>query len=236
MLEMVPALAGAPEIFRGDPSEASPARCWGLPCRTLTRLRSGCHGRTVQRVLVIDNYDSFTYNLVQCLEALGATCDVRLNDRVEARDVVRTMPHGVVISPGPGGPETAGATLAVIREAAGRIPLLGVCLGHQAIGHHFGAQVRRAKRPVHGKAHPVEHDAKGVFRSLPSPFEAARYHSLVVDEDTVPECLTVTARTPDGEVMGLRHRSAPIEGVQFHPESILSEHGPALLRNWLETL
>ena len=188
------------------------------------------------RVLVIDNYDSFTYNLVQCLEEQGATCEVRLNDRVTAGDIARSMPHGVVISPGPGAPEESGATPEVIREVAGKIPLLGVCLGHQAIGRHFGARVRRAARPVHGKAHPVRHQGSGIFGSVPSPFHAARYHSLVIDESTLPECLSTTARTEDGEVMAIRHRDLPIDGVQFHPESILSEHGPRLLRNWLETL
>jgi anthranilate synthase/aminodeoxychorismate synthase-like glutamine amidotransferase len=190
------------------------------------------------RVLVIDNYDSFTHNLVQFLEELGATCDVRLNDRSDLtpHDLQRDMPHGVVISPGPGTPNDAGATLEVIRSVAGRVPLLGVCLGHQAIGQHFGALVRRAARPMHGKASAIAHDGAGVFRSLPSPFEAGRYHSLMVDEGTLPDCLAPTARTLDGELMGLRHRELPIEGVQFHPESILSEHGHRLLGNWLETL
>jgi anthranilate synthase/aminodeoxychorismate synthase-like glutamine amidotransferase len=188
------------------------------------------------RVLVIDNYDSFTYNLVQYLEELGASCDVRLNDRVEASDVLRDMPRGVVLSPGPGSPEEAGCTLDVLGAVEGKVPVLGVCLGHQAIAHHFGATVRRATRPVHGKAWPVRHRATGIFADLPSPFEAARYHSLVVDDVSLPACLECVAKTDDGEVMALRHRELPIDGVQFHPESILSEHGHRLLGNWLETL
>jgi anthranilate synthase/aminodeoxychorismate synthase-like glutamine amidotransferase len=189
-----------------------------------------------KRVVVIDNYDSFTYNLVQYLEALGATCEVLLNDRTSLPDVEGRMPRGVVVSPGPGSPDESGVTLAVISGVSGKIPLLGVCLGHQAIAQHFGARVRRATGPVHGKASPIEHAGSGLFRGLPSPFLAARYHSLVVDEDTLPECLEVTARTPGGELMALRHRRLPIDGVQFHPESVLSEHGATLLSNWLETL
>jgi anthranilate synthase/aminodeoxychorismate synthase-like glutamine amidotransferase len=185
---------------------------------------------------VIDNYDSFTYNLVQYLEALGATCEVLLNDRTSATDVRRAMPRGVVVSPGPGSPDEAGVTLAVIEGVCGAVPVLGVCLGHQAIGQHFGARVRRAAEPVHGKSSPIEHAGTGLFRGLPSPFVAARYHSLVIDEDTLPACLEVTARTPGGELMAMRHRSLPIDGVQFHPESVLSEQGHALLSNWLETL
>jgi anthranilate synthase/aminodeoxychorismate synthase-like glutamine amidotransferase len=192
--------------------------------------------RTQKRVVVIDNYDSFTYNLVQYLEELGAVCDVRLNDSTTAADVDAAMPRGVVLSPGPGRPEDAGVTLPVVEALAGKIPLLGVCLGHQAIGLHFGGEVRPARQPVHGRAWPVEHVGTGIFRSLPSPFAGARYHSLVVEESTLPALLEVTARTPEGEIMGFRHRSLPIEGVQFHPESILSEHGKALLGAWLESL
>jgi anthranilate synthase/aminodeoxychorismate synthase-like glutamine amidotransferase len=188
------------------------------------------------RVLVIDNYDSFTYNLVQYLEERGATCDVRLNDQVTTAEIEGSMPHGVVLSPGPAAPDDAGVTLDVIATLAGKVPLFGVCLGHQAIAQHFGATVRRAEAPAHGKASPIEHTGVGVFRALPSPFLGARYHSLIVDEATLPDCLEATAHTAAGELMGMRHRSFPIESVQFHPESILSEHGKTLLGTWLESL
>jgi anthranilate synthase/aminodeoxychorismate synthase-like glutamine amidotransferase len=189
-----------------------------------------------KRVVVIDNYDSFTYNLVQLLEELDANCDVRLNDRTTPDDVLRSLPHGVVISPGPGSPETSGITEAMIALAAGRVPLLGVCLGYQAIGRHFGATLRRAASPVHGKASLVEHDGRGLFRNVPSPFAAGRYHSLVLDEQTLPDCLAVSARTTAGELMAVRHADLAIDGVQFHPESILTEHGKTLLGNWLDSL
>jgi anthranilate synthase/aminodeoxychorismate synthase-like glutamine amidotransferase len=189
-----------------------------------------------RRLVVIDNYDSFTHNLVQYFEELGAACDVRMNDRTTPSDVRETLPHGVVLSPGPGTPDDAGVCLQLLAELPEATPILGVCLGHQAIGQHFGARVRRAERPVHGLAWPVEHGGSGVFTGLPSPFLAARYHSLVLDEATLPADLVVTARTPEGELMAIRHRTRPIHGVQFHPESVLSEHGKALLENWLETL
>jgi anthranilate synthase/aminodeoxychorismate synthase-like glutamine amidotransferase len=189
-----------------------------------------------RRLVVIDNYDSFTHNLVQYFEELGAACDVRLNDRTTPRDVQDALPHGVVLSPGPGTPDDAGVCLQLLAELDEATPILGVCLGHQAIGQHFGARVRRADRPVHGRAWPVHHGGDGIFAGLPSPFLAARYHSLVLDEATLPVTLEATARTPEGELMGIRHRSRPIHGVQFHPESVLSEHGKALLENWLETL
>ena len=188
------------------------------------------------RLVVIDNYDSFTYNLVQYFEELGATCDVRLNDRTTAAEVEEAMPHGVVLSPGPGGPDAAGVTLSVVARLAGKVPLLGMCLGHQALGQHFGATVRRATRPVHGRSSPIEHGGDGLFAGLPSPFLGARYHSLALDEASLPACLTPTAHAADGELMGIRHLTLPVEGIQFHPESILSEHGKALLDNWLETL
>jgi para-aminobenzoate synthetase component 2 len=188
------------------------------------------------RLVVIDNYDSFTYNLVQYFEELGATCDVRLNDATSIEDVARALPHGVVLSPGPGAPADAGICLALLAALRGKVPVLGVCLGLQVIGQHFGARVRRASAPVHGRAWPVEHTGSGVLRGLPSPFLAARYHSLVLDPDTLPAVLEATARAPEGDVMAVRHRSLPIEGVQFHPESVLSQHGKTLLGNWLETL
>jgi anthranilate synthase/aminodeoxychorismate synthase-like glutamine amidotransferase len=186
-------------------------------------------------ILVIDNYDSFTYNLVQYLGELGADLRVIRNDVMDADQIAALAAERVVISPGPGTPDDAGVTLEVIRRLSDRTPILGVCLGHQAIGQAFGATVSRARRQMHGKTSPIEHDGRGVFRGLPVPFLATRYHSLVVLEDTVPDELEVSARADDGEVMGLRHRTRPVEGVQFHPESILTEHGKALLRNFLDT-
>lgn len=189
-----------------------------------------------KRIVVIDNYDSFTYNLVQYLETLGATCDVRLNDRTSAADVAATGAQGILLSPGPGTPDDAGVTLSVIRELAGRVPILGVCLGHQAIGQAFGGTVIRAPRLMHGKTSLIDHDGRAIYAGLPSPFEATRYHSLVIDEARLPACLSVTARTQEGELMGVRHRELRVEGVQYHPESILTRHGMQLLHNWLESL
>jgi anthranilate synthase/aminodeoxychorismate synthase-like glutamine amidotransferase len=188
------------------------------------------------RVVVIDNYDSFTYNLVQYLRELGARCDVRLNDRTTAAEVARAEPDGVLLSPGPGTPDDAGVTLAVLANLPRSIPLLGICLGHQAIGQHFGATVRRGEKPMHGVASPIHHDGTGIFAGISSPFSGARYHSLVVDESTLPDCLVPTARTNDGALMAMRHDTRPIEGLQFHPESILCENGKALLAAWLHTL
>jgi len=187
-------------------------------------------------VLVVDNYDSFTYNLVQCLAALGATCAVRHNDAISVSDVVEHPPEGILISPGPGTPSDAGVTLELIQAVAGSIPLFGVCLGHQALAQAFGARVERAPTPVHGKTSPVSHDGRGVFHGLPSPFEATRYHSLLVARTTLPPGFEVSAETAGGEIMGLRHRELRLEGVQFHPESILTEHGPQLVQNWLSSL
>jgi anthranilate synthase/aminodeoxychorismate synthase-like glutamine amidotransferase len=186
-------------------------------------------------VLVIDNYDSFTYNLVQYLGELGATVLVRRNDQATL-DQLRGMEHSrVVISPGPGRPEQAGVTLDVIKEFGSRMPVLGVCLGHQAIGLAFGGDVVRAPLPIHGKTSTVEHNSQGIFAGLTASFQAGRYHSLIVDEKTLPGDLEVTARTKeDGLVMGLRHRALPIHGVQFHPESILTNEGRRILRNFLE--
>ena len=186
-------------------------------------------------VLVIDNYDSFTYNLVQYLGELGAQVMVRRNDEA-AIEQLRALPHSrVVISPGPGRPEQAGISLDVIKEFGAKMPLLGVCLGHQAIGLAFGGDVVRAPQPIHGKTSTVEHNGSGVFAGLASSFQAGRYHSLVVDEKSLPGDLEVTARTKDdGLVMGLRHRSLPIHGVQFHPESVLTNEGRRILRNFLE--
>ena len=185
-------------------------------------------------VLMIDNYDSFTYNLVQYLGELGVAVMVVRNDEASVDDVARLRPERIVISPGPCTPNEAGISLATIERLGGKIPLLGVCLGHQAIGQAFGGKVVHAQTLMHGKTSPIHHVGAGVFRGLPSPFVATRYHSLAVARDSLPECLEVTAWTEDGEIMGLRHKSLAVEGVQFHPESILTEHGHALLKNFLD--
>jgi anthranilate synthase component 2 len=184
-------------------------------------------------ILVIDNYDSFTYNLVQYLGELGATIRVVRNDEVDVDGIAAMSPDGVVISPGPGTPDQAGVSVEVIRRLGPRLPILGVCLGHQAIGRAYGATVARAGRQMHGKTSFIRHDGRGVFAGLPNPFEATRYHSLAIVEATVPAELEVTAWAEDGEIMGVRHRRYPVEGVQFHPESILTVHGQALLANFL---
>jgi len=184
-------------------------------------------------ILVIDNYDSFTYNLVQYLGELGATLQVARNDALDVDAVARLAPERIVISPGPGNPDQAGVSLEVIRRLGATTPILGVCLGHQAIGQAFGATVARARTQMHGKTSDIRHDGRGVFAGLSNPFVATRYHSLVVLPDTVPADLEVTARAEDGEIMGLRHRRYPVEGVQFHPESILTVEGKRLLANFL---
>jgi anthranilate synthase component 2 len=184
-------------------------------------------------VLMIDNYDSFTYNLVQYLGELGASVEVVRNDEVTVDEVERLRPERIVISPGPCSPNEAGISLETIRRLGGVVPLLGVCLGHQAIGQAFGGKVVHAKTLMHGKTSPIHHASGGVFRGLPSPFVATRYHSLAVERESLPDCLEVTAWTEDGEIMGLAHKSLAVQGVQFHPESILTEHGHALLRNFL---
>ena len=185
-------------------------------------------------LLLIDNYDSFTYNLVQYLGELGADVHVCRNDAVTLDQVAAWEPERIVISPGPCTPNEAGISVELVRRFAGKVPILGVCLGHQAIGQAFGGRIVRARRVMHGKLSPVEHGGRGVFAGLPSPLTVTRYHSLAIDEETMPACLEVTARADDGEVMAVRHRSFPVEGVQFHPEAILTEHGHALLRNFLD--
>lgn len=190
-------------------------------------------------ILMIDNYDSFTYNIVQYLGELGADVQVYRNDALTLADIEALAPAKIVISPGPCSPSEAGISIEVIKHFAGSIPILGVCLGHQSIGQAFGGDVIRARQVMHGKLSPIYHHNSGVFRSLPCPFTATRYHSLVVDARTLPECLEVTAWTQlaDGsvdEIMGLRHKTLDLEGVQFHPESILSEHGHQLLQNFLQ--
>jgi anthranilate synthase/aminodeoxychorismate synthase-like glutamine amidotransferase len=184
-------------------------------------------------LLVIDNFDSFTYNLVQHLGELGQQVRVVRNNEVSVDEVERMRPEGIIISPGPCTPNEAGISLAVVKDLAGKIPILGVCLGHQAIGQAFGGKVIRAKEVVHGKTSRVFHDDKGLFAGLPNPFEATRYHSLVVERSSLPDCLEVTAKTWDEEIMGVRHKSLPVEGVQFHPESFLTKVGKDLLRNFL---
>jgi anthranilate synthase component 2 len=188
------------------------------------------------RVFVIDNYDSFTYNLVQELGELGAVVEVARNDAFAVAEVAGAAPDGIVISPGPGTPDDAGQSNAVVAELGGRVPILGVCLGHQCIAHVFGGRIVRAPELLHGKTSQIHHTGEGVFADLPSPFTATRYHSLVVDADTLPTELEITARTSPGLIMGLRHRTAPIEGVQFHPESILTVAGMDLLRTFLRRL
>jgi anthranilate synthase/aminodeoxychorismate synthase-like glutamine amidotransferase len=185
-------------------------------------------------LLVIDNYDSFTYNLVQYFGELGADPQVKRNDAITVEELEKMRPAKIVISPGPGTPADAGISMEVIRRLGPKIPILGVCLGHQSIGEVYGGKVVRAERLMHGKTSPIQHDGKGVFAKLPNPFEATRYHSLIVERDSVPNCLEVSAETAEGEIMGLRHREYPVHGVQFHPESILSKEGKDLLANFLK--
>jgi anthranilate synthase/aminodeoxychorismate synthase-like glutamine amidotransferase len=188
------------------------------------------------RVLVLDNYDSFTFNLVQYLGELGAGVDVFKNDGIDVAGIRARAPHGVLISPGPCTPNEAGISLDVIRELGSTLPIFGVCLGHQAIGQAFGGRVVRAERLMHGKTSPILHDGRSLFAGLPSPFEATRYHSLLVERASVPAVLEVSAWTAEGEIMGLRHRELRVEGVQFHPESILTHEGKHLVANWVKGL
>jgi anthranilate synthase/aminodeoxychorismate synthase-like glutamine amidotransferase len=185
-------------------------------------------------VLMIDNYDSFTYNLVQYFAELGAAVKVFRNDEISVAGIEALAPSRLVISPGPCAPDQAGVSLEAIGALAGRVPILGVCLGHQAIGQAFGGKVVRAKKVMHGKTSRIHHDGAGVFDRIDNDFVATRYHSLVVERDSLPACLAVTAEAEDGEIMGLRHRRLPVEGVQFHPEALLTEHGHRLLQNFIE--
>lgn len=184
-------------------------------------------------ILVIDNYDSFTYNLVQYLGELGEKIEVRRNDEIDLAGIEALNPDHILISPGPCTPNEAGISLALLEHFKGRIPILGVCLGHQSIGQAFGGEVIRAERLMHGKTSLIHHDGKSVFAGLPNPFTATRYHSLIVKRETLPDCLEITAWTEEGEIMGLRHKEYPIEGVQFHPESIITENGHRMLSNFL---
>lgn len=191
-------------------------------------------------ILMIDNYDSFTFNLVQYLGELGEEVVVKRNDEIAVADIAELAPTHIVISPGPCTPNEAGISMETIREYAGRIPILGVCLGHQSIGQVYGGRIGHAKRVMHGKTSVIHHDGKGVFANMPSPYEVTRYHSLVIEQDSLPDCLELTAWTEadDGsvdEIMGVRHRELAVEGVQFHPESILTQHGHELLRNFLNS-
>jgi len=187
-------------------------------------------------ILVIDNYDSFTYNLVQRLGELGATLEVYRNDKITVEEIEARKPDQIIVSPGPCTPLEAGISNDVIKHFAGKLPILGVCLGHQCISHSFGGKVVRAKRLMHGKTSMIQHDGKTIFKGIPSPFEATRYHSLIVPEDSLPPEFEVTARVADNpdELMGMRHKEFPLEGVQFHPESFLTDEGPKLLKNFLE--
>ncbi|MCC3380870.1 aminodeoxychorismate/anthranilate synthase component II [Paenibacillus farraposensis] len=185
-------------------------------------------------ILVIDNYDSFTYNLVQYLGELGEEVTVKRNDEIDVKGIEELAPEHILISPGPCTPSEAGISLDVIRHFKGRIPIFGVCLGHQAIGQAFGGKVIRAERLMHGKTSPILHHNTSVFEGLPSPFTATRYHSLLVERESLPECLEITAETAEGEIMGLRHKEFAVEGVQFHPESIITDYGHQLLRNFLK--
>jgi len=187
----------------------------------------------MNKLLMIDNYDSFTYNLVQYFGELGVDVQVVRNDQISLDEIAALAPNKICISPGPCAPAQAGITVAMIQRFAGQIPILGVCLGHQAIGEAYGGRVIRAKEQMHGKTSPVSHNGSDVFQGLPSPFIVTRYHSLALERHSLPECLQITAETPDGEIMGLCHKTLPLYGVQFHPESILTEHGHDLLRNFL---
>lgn len=186
------------------------------------------------KLLLIDNYDSFTFNLYQMLGALGASITVKLNDRVAPEDVERA--DAIVISPGPGNPDEAGQCLSIIREYAQRKPILGVCLGHQALAQAFGGRIVRAPRQMHGKQSKLYHDGKSLYAGVPAPVNVGRYHSLIVEEQSLPQDFEISSYTRDGEIMGIRHRSLPLEGVQFHPESILTENGSAMLRNFIDSL
>jgi anthranilate synthase/aminodeoxychorismate synthase-like glutamine amidotransferase len=185
-------------------------------------------------ILLIDNYDSFTYNLVQYLGELGARCQVYRNDEIDLEDIEEKAPKHLVVSPGPCTPKEAGVSQGAIRRMAGQIPILGVCLGHQCIGSVFGGKIIRAGRLMHGKSSPIYHDGRTIYRGLPNPFQAIRYHSLLIERESLPDCLEISAETKEGEIMGVRHKNFAVEGVQFHPESIMTQGGKILLKNFLE--
>lgn len=185
-------------------------------------------------ILMIDNFDSFTYNLVQYIGEMGEELLVKRNDEITLEEIADLAPEKIIVSPGPCSPNEAGISVASIEHFAGKIPILGVCLGHQAIGQAFGGNIIRAQALMHGKTSPIIHEGVGVFEGLPSPFDATRYHSLVIERSTIPDCLEITAHTADGEIMGVRHKELDVEGVQFHPESILTQHGKKLLQNFVD--
>ncbi len=187
-------------------------------------------------ILMIDNYDSFTYNLLQYLGELGAPCRVVRNDRIGVKEIDFRDVHALVVSPGPCTPREAGVSMESILAAAGRVPVLGVCLGHQCIGAAFGGKIIRASRPMHGKSSPIHHDGRTLFAGLPNPFPAIRYHSLIIERQSLPDCLEISAETDEGEIMGVRHKDFAVEGVQFHPESIMTEKGKTVLGNFLKTI
>ena len=186
------------------------------------------------KLLVIDNFDSFTYNLVQYFGQLGVNPDIHRNDAITAEEALALEPDAVVISPGPCDPDQAGVSLEIVNAFAGEKPILGVCLGHQCVGQHFGGKVVRADRLMHGKTSPIQHNGKGLFKGLPDGFEATRYHSLILDRPSLPDCLEVTAETEEGEIMAVRHRDMSVSGVQFHPESLATQHGVNILKNFLD--
>lgn len=202
--------------------------------RMVRRFPNAAKNEPKYMILLIDNYDSFTYNLVHFLGELGAEVEVYRNDKISVKDVLAKNPAGIVLSPGPCTPNEAGICLDLVTAAAGKVPLFGVCLGHQSIAQAFGGKVVRADTLMHGKISTIRHDNTGVFEGLPKTFDATRYHSLVAEEASLPDCLRVTARTEDGTIMGLAHKDKPVHGVQFHPESIRTEHGHALLKNFLK--
>jgi para-aminobenzoate synthetase component 2 len=183
-------------------------------------------------ILMIDNYDSFTYNLVQAFQVIGEVVQVRRNNKVDLSDMKSLKPNSIVISPGPGSPDDAGISVEAIRHFGAELPVLGVCLGHQSIAAAFGGRVIRAERIMHGKTSMILHDGRSIFQGIPNPFEATRYHSLIVEKESLPDCLEINAWTEEGEIMGIRHREYAVEGVQFHPESILTDAGPSILRNF----
>jgi anthranilate synthase/aminodeoxychorismate synthase-like glutamine amidotransferase len=187
-------------------------------------------------ILMIDNYDSFTFNLVQYLRQLGEDVRVYRNDEISLEEIEKMKPAAIFLSPGPCTPKEAGITVDVIRTFYRKIPLMGVCLGHQSIGYAFGAEVVRAEKLMHGKTSPIHHDGQTLFKGVPNPFQAGRYHSLIIKRESLPDCLEVTAETEDGEIMGIRHREFPVEGIQFHPESILTPNGKRILRNFLKRI
>jgi anthranilate synthase component 2 len=193
----------------------------------------GGRSMEVRMILLLDNYDSFTYNLLHYLNELGKEVIVKRNDALSVSDVFALKPESIVISPGPGTPDESGICLDLVKQSAGKIPLLGVCLGHQAIGQVFGGKVVRAPMPMHGKISAIKHQGESVFKGLPSPFNATRYHSLIVEKSSLPDSLQITAETEDGIIMGIKHKQFDVHGVQFHPESIASEHGHALLKNFI---